>query len=392
MNSPLLRTREKMEANERHALAPYAQLAAESAGRNHFEPQHPFRTVFQRDRARVIHTRAFRRLEYKTQVFLNGSGDHLRTRLTHTIEVASVSRTIACALGVNEDLTEVIALAHDLGHAPFGHCGEAELNELMKGEGGFEHNLQSLRIVEQLELKYPKFSGLNLSYEVLEGLRKHDHGYGRPAFGDRPAETFPMPSLEAQIANLADEITYYSHDLDDGLDHGLILPEQLENLEIWKICSERVRAQFPDLAGKKFLTYAIRSLIDFEVADVVQETHRRLSEAAPETADDIRRHPKKLVGYSDSIRKANGKLRKFLYQNLYFHPEVAVPNNRGRELVRRMFQACLDEPDRMRDYVEERGVDDSLKRTVCDYVSGMTDRYIHQECDRLEGEGCGRLF
>lgn len=394
MSAPFLKTREELEADELRTLAPYAQKAADSAGRTHFEPQHPYRTLFQRDRARIIHSRAFRRLEYKTQVFLNGSGDHLRTRLTHTIEVASISRTLACALGANEDLTEAIALAHDLGHAPFGHCGEEELNELMRSAGGFEHNLQSLRIVEHLEVKYPNFPGLNLSYEVLEGLRKHRQGFSRPAFGDREAETFPMPSLEAQIANRADEITYYSHDLDDGLDAGLIEPEQLEELEIWKACSQRVRAQFPELDGKRLLAYAIRSLIDYEVADVVQQTHKNLAEIEAKSADDVRRHPERVVAYSDFMRKANGQLRKFLYQNLYYHPEVAVPNNRGRELVARMFKACVDEPERMRAYFREHGVEaeKNLVRTVGDYVSGMTDRYIQEECDRLEGEGTRRLL
>ena len=230
----MLQTREHMEAAETDSLAGYAQHVAESAGRKHPEPGHPYRTAFQRDRSRIIHSRAFRRLEYKTQVFLNGTGDHLRTRLTHTIEVASISRTIACALGLNEVLAETIALAHDLGHAPFGHSGEEKLNELMQEEGGFEHNMQSLRVVELVEAVYPNFSGLNLSYEVLEGLRKHDAGYARPAFGDRPAEEFPRASLEAQIANVADEITYYSHDLDDGLVHELITEEQLEEIPVWR--------------------------------------------------------------------------------------------------------------------------------------------------------------
>ncbi|MFT4549601.1 MAG: dGTPase, partial [Verrucomicrobiales bacterium] len=201
----MLKTREMMEADENASLANYAQRVGDSAGRIHPEPQHPYRTSFQRDRSRVIHSRAFRRLEYKTQVFLNGTGDHLRTRLTHTIEVASISRTIACALGLNEDLAETIALAHDLGHAPFGHAGEEKLNELMADHGGFEHNLQSLRVVDLVEAVYPKFPGLNLSYEVLEGLRKHDRGYSRMASGDQPAEDFPRASLEAQIANIADE-------------------------------------------------------------------------------------------------------------------------------------------------------------------------------------------
>jgi len=238
----------------------------------------PDRTGYQRDRARVVHSRAFRRLRYKTQVFLNESGDHLRTRLTHTIEVASISRTMACALGANEDLAEVIALAHDLGHAPYGHCGKSKLDELMRDHGGFEHNIQSLRIVEKLEIKYPAFPGLNLSHEVLEGLRKHHQGFDRAAYGAHPEERFPRPSLEAQLANLADEITYHGHDLDDGLDHGLIHVDQLAGLSVWKLCTDQVRQQFPALSlhPKKFVTYAIRALIDYQVADVVRETLHRL--------------------------------------------------------------------------------------------------------------------
>src|SRR6187399_3280546 len=219
-----------MEATERAVLAPFAQKSADSAGRTHSERRHPHRTEYQRDRARIIHCRAFRRLEYKTQVFLNGTGDHLRTRLTHTIEVASISRTIARALGLNEDLTEAIALAHDLGHPPFGHSGEEVLDELMRPHGGFDHNVQSLRIVELIEQKYPRFPGLNLSFEVLEGLQKHAAFYDPPSRG---GERHPSPSLEAQIANLADEITYYSHDLDDGLDFQLITAAQLAELEVW---------------------------------------------------------------------------------------------------------------------------------------------------------------
>jgi len=384
MPLPGIRTREQTEEAERLHLAPWAQFSAESAGRRHPEPAHPFRAAYQRDRARVVHSRAFRRLEYKTQVFLNGTGDHLRTRLTHTIEVASISRTIACALGANEDLAETIALAHDLGHSPFGHAGEKRLDQLMREAGGFEHNLQSLRIVEKLERKYPNFEGLNLSYEVLEGLRKHEEGFTRWASGDRAEEVFPHPSLEAQIANCADEITYYSHDLDDGLDHALISPDQLEDLETWQNCARVIRKQFPDLSGKRYLTYVIRSLIDFQVADVIRETHRRLTEHELTSADAVRRFPGAVVGYSEPVRKANIQLRKFLFQNLYFHPTVSGPNERGCEMIEGVFQACLEDPRRMGSYAESHPEDDP-KRTICDYISGMTDRFIRQEYERLRG-------
>lgn len=379
----MLKDRKAKEREEKETLAPYAQRVADSAGRSHAEPQHPYRTAFQRDRARIIHSRAFRRLEYKTQVFLNGTGDHLRTRLTHTIEVASVSRTIACALGANEDLAETVALAHDLGHAPFGHSGEGKLNELMREHGGFEHNVQSLRVVELIESRYPNFAGLNLSYEVLEGLRKHDGGYTRrdPATGEETH--FPSPSLEAQIANLSDEITYYSHDLDDGLDHDLIRIEDLDRLELWSFCTDFVRKHFPDLKGKRFRSYVIRTLLDHEVDDLLEESHRLLEASGAASSDDVRRSVKALVGYSERVRRANQELRRFLYENLYFHDEVSAPNQRGCEIVERVFRFYLENPEKLGSSASRRIESEGVVRTVCDYVSGMTDRYIAEEYDRL---------
>lgn len=379
----MLMTREMMEAREIAGLAAYAQRVGESAGRKHPEPPHPYRTAFQRDRSRIIHSRAFRRLEYKTQVFLNGTGDHLRTRLTHTIEVASVSRTIACALGLNEDLAETIALAHDLGHAPFGHSGEEKLNQLMEGEGGFEHNGQSLRVVELIEAVYPKFSGLNLSYEVLEGLRKHDRGYSRPAFEGRAAEDFPRASLEAQVANVADEITYYSHDLDDGLAHELITEDQLEEIPIWRKCADYVRENFRGLQGRLFVSYVVRSLIDHQVADLVLATHGRVEAAGVGSADEVRRHPETLAAYSDELRAANQELRSFLYNNLYYHPVVAGPNRRGMEIIGDVFERYLAQPELLGKATTGRLDEHGLRRTVCDYISGMTDRYVTEEHQRL---------
>jgi len=381
----MLKTREMMEAAEGGRLADYGQRVGESAGRGHREPAHPYRTAFQRDRSRIIHSRAFRRLEYKTQVFLNGTGDHLRTRLTHTIEVASISRTIACALGLNEDLAEAVALAHDLGHAPFGHSGEKKLNELMQGEGGFEHNVQSLRVVELIEAVYPNFPGLNLSYEVLEGLRKHDRGYVRKAFGDCPEETFPRASLEAQVANIADEITYYGHDLDDGLSHRLITEEQLEAIPIWRDCADFVRENFPGIEGRLFISYVVRTLIDHQVADLVMATHERVEAAGVASADEVRRHPTNLAGYSDRLRASNQELRTFLYRNLYYHPEVAGPNRRGTELIGDVFERYLAEPELLGLATSERLDEHGLRRTVCDYISGMTDRYITEEHASLFG-------
>jgi len=379
----MTRTRLELEAQEGARLAPYAQRSAESRGRAHAEPPHPFRAEFERDRARVIHSRAFRRLEYKTQVFLNGTGDHLRTRLTHTIEVASISRTIARALGLNEDLTEAIALAHDLGHAPFGHSGEEVLDELMRPHGGFEHNAQSLRIVELIERKYPKFPGLNLTWEVREGLRKHVRFYEKPEASD--GDAFPSPSLEAQIANLADEITYYSHDLDDGLDFDLITPEQLSELHVWKESCEEVRGHFPDLEGAELNSYVIRCIIDRQVQDVIATSTAGIGAAGVKSVDEVRRQPEPLIRYSPERLAANRALRRFLYQNLYYHPEVAAVNQRACDLLREVFHAFVAEPARLGEHTAQRIKTDGLHRAVCDYLSGMTDRYLIEAHARFCG-------
>jgi dGTPase len=377
----MLKSRDEMEKEERLVLAPYAQKSGDSRGRSHPEPRHPYRTEYQRDRARIIHSRAFRRLEYKTQVFLNGTGDHLRTRLTHTIEVASISRTIARALALNEDLTEAIALAHDLGHAPFGHSGEEELDRLMRGHGGFEHNAQSLRIVELVESKYPNFAGLNLSYEVLEGLRKHQKFHELPAASN--GAKFTSPSLEAQIANLADEITYYSHDLDDGLDFDLITPSQLAELEVWQQSYEEVRGHFPKLRGAELMTYVIRCIIDREVQDVILTSGKAIETAGVQSVEEVRRQPKPLIRYSQPLLRANKKLRCFLYQNLYYHPRVAGVNQRACALLKNVFDAYVANPKLLGEGASRRVAKEGLHRTVCDYLAGMTDRYLLEEHQRL---------
>src|SRR5216110_2095661 len=271
------KTRKEMEEGERTALASVAQKSGESRGRQHREPSHAYRTEFQRDRARIIHSRAFRRLEYKTQVFLNGTGDHLRTRLTHSIEVASISRTIARALALNEDLAEAIALAHDLGHTPFGHSGEEILAECMRDHGGFEHNRQSLRVVELLENAYPDFPGLNLTFEVREGLRKHQAFYDPPTLAE---EKYRCPSLEAQIANLADEITYYSHDLDDAVDFEILSAAQLEGSEIWRAGHRAVLYRYAGVRGPEMHKLIIREIIDKEVRDLVATSSKSIAESA----------------------------------------------------------------------------------------------------------------
>jgi len=379
----VIRTRDELEAQERVMLASYAQKSGDSEGRIHPEPKHPHRTDYQRDRARVIHSRAFRRLEYKTQVFLNGTGDHLRTRLTHTFEVANITRTIARALGLNEDLAEVIALAHDLGHPPFGHTGEETLDELMHEHGGFDHNEQSLRIVDVIELRYPKFPGLNLSHEVREGLQKHARFYESAKPGSKRTA---HPSLEAQVANLADEITYYSHDLDDGLDFKLLEPRQLADLEAWSDTEAQVRRDFPGLKGAELRAYAIRCLIDRQVADVVRTSSARIESAGVRSADDVRAYSRPLIAYSDSLRRANVQLRKFLYKNLYYHPSVAGANKAACEMLGNVFQAYLKKPELLGEATARRVDRGGLHRTVCDYVSGMTDRYLLDEHARLSKE------
>jgi dGTPase len=387
MNSPalpLIRTREELEAQELATLAPYAQKSSQSAGRKYREPRHPFRTEYQRDRSRIIHSRAFRRLEHKTQVFLSGTGDHLRTRLTHTIEVVSISRSIARALALNEDLAEAIALAHDLGHAPFGHSGESELNRLMRDHGGFNHNHQSLRLVELIEKKYPRFPGLNLSFEVLEGL--HKHGVPPAPPGGRRGGDAPVhyrPSLEAQIANLADEITYYSHDLDDGLDSGLIQPTQLAHLDVWRLSHEEVRRDFPRLAGAELNGYVIRCIIDRQVQDVISTSAVAIATSRVKSVDDVRRHRRALICYSPPLRAANRALRKFLYANLYYHEAVAGINQSACRMLRGVFKAYLRDPSLLGRHASRSVRRDGVERAICDYLSGMTDGYLLNEFSRV---------
>jgi dGTPase len=374
------KTREQMEATERATLAPFAQKSGDSRGRKYPEQSHAYRTQFQRDRARIIHSRAFRRLEYKTQVFLNGTGDHLRTRLTHSIEVASISRTIARALALNEDLAEAIALAHDLGHTPFGHSGEEVLAECMRDHGGFEHNRQSLRVVELLENAYPEFPGLNLTFEVREGLQKHQDFYEASSPG---GEKYKCPSLEAQIANLADEITYYSHDLDDAVDFEILTAAQLEENEVWQCSQRNVMSRYPDAREPELHKLIIRDIIDVQVQDVVATSAASISKAKAKRADDVRQHPTPLIRYSAELRQANAALRKFLYANVYYHPRVAEVNRRACEMLKKVFESYVADSGQLGDVATKRIDQEGLHRTVCDYVAGMTDRYLMEEYARI---------
>jgi dGTPase len=375
------KTREQMEATERAVLAPFAQKSADSHGRKYSEQSHAYRTEFQRDRARIIHSRAFRRLEYKTQVFLNGTGDHLRTRLTHSIEVASISRTIARALSLNEDLAEAIALAHDLGHAPFGHSGEEMLAECMRDHGGFEHNRQSLRVVEVLENAYPDFPGLNLTFDVREGLQKHERVDDLKEPND---PEYMCPSLEAQIADIADEITYYSHDLDDAVDFEVLNPDQLRENAIWNQSCETVLGRYSDAREPELHKLIIRDIIDQQVQDVVATSAKSITDAGVNCAEDVRRQEKPLIRYSPPRAEANRALRKFLYTNVYYHPRVAQENRRACEMLGRIFESYIADPRRLGEAATRRIEKEGLHRTVCDYVAGMTDRYLMDEYRRLK--------
>ncbi len=356
-------------------LAPYAQKASESAGRQRYEAEHSFRTCFQRDRDRVVHGTSFRRLDGKTQVFLNGKGDHYRTRLTHTIEVASISRTVTRALGLNEDLAEAIALAHDLGHPPFGHSGEGKLDFLMKDHGGFDHNEQSLRVVELLEESYPQQPGLNLSHEVLEGLQKHRREFHHP-----DGTISQNPSLEAQIANVADEIAYYSHDLEDGLESGLLKEPDLHELELWREASELAQKQSSgtlDSAGPRtYRKFILRCLINREVEDLVQTSQHMIEQSGVTSVTEVRHFPTKLIGYSEELKRRNAKLRRYLFENFYRHQEVNQANDQACLLMEEVFQAFLKDPSRLGRRSWARIEREGVPRVIADYIAGMTDAYL----------------
>jgi dGTPase len=376
---------EELESRERDALAPYAQFSEYSKGRKVHEPPPEWRTQYQRDRDRIIHSRAFRRLDSKTQVFLSGSGDHLRTRLTHTMEVAAIARNIARALRLNEDLTEAIALAHDLGHSPFGHSGEQTLNDLMRDHGGFEHNKQSRRVVELLEHKYPAFPGLNLTWETLEGLAKHDTAPELPL--SQATAELHHPSLEAQVADLADEITYYSHDLDDGLDSGLLTEEQLaRDIDFWRDASGRMRSEHGDLADECRHYFIIRCLIDDQVHDVVHTTEANIDEAGVASADDVRAQAKRLVAYGANRREANLQLRAYLYENLYYNDVVHEPHARATKLLGELFHYFEQHPEAMGEFVQSLIPEHGLQRAICDHLACMTDRFVILEHGRLLGK------
>ncbi len=377
----MIYSRETLEANERATLAPYAALACQSRGRIHPENESSHRTAFQKDRDRVIHTSAFRRLEYKTQVFVNYEGDYYRTRLTHTLEVAQVAKSIARALGLNEDLTETIALAHDLGHPPFGHAGEGTLNRLASDVGGFEHNKQSLRVVTKLEKRYPNYAGLNLTRETLEGIMKHETEYDIPDV-DSEWEPDKQPSLEAQVVNVADELAYNAHDLDDGLRSGHLNPEQIATVPVIGelMASLEITAQTFSAQSRYIL---IRELLGLMIEDSIKHTDKLISEAKINSYDDVRNAPAKLVSSSGEMREKLRELKNFLYQNFYFHYRLIRMTKKADHILERVFNAYVDSPEMLpfdiQQNVEQRG----LLRAVTDYLAGMTDRFAGDEYNRL---------
>ncbi|GIW39844.1 MAG: deoxyguanosinetriphosphate triphosphohydrolase-like protein [Candidatus Binatia bacterium] len=366
---------------EERVLAPYAARSARSRGRVHPECEHPFRSAFQRDRDRIIHSSAFRRLEYKTQVFLNHEGDYYRTRLTHTMEAAQISRTIARALGLNEDLAEAVALAHDLGHTPFGHAGERVLHECMLPYGGFEHNAQSLRIVEKLERRYPGFPGLNLTFEVREGIVKHSPPYDRPLARD--FEPGLAPALEAQIVDLADEIAYTAHDIDDGLQSGMLDAGDLLGVELWRESAALVWASHvQDPAVTRY--QAIRHLIDRLVTDLVGNVRETLERNGIRSYEDVRRFGKPLAAFREPLREKFSELKAFLFEHLYRHPRVVRMTRKAQRVVRELFEEYMAEPRQLPEHVFRRAEsEESLPRVVADYIAGMTDRFALEEHRKL---------
>ncbi|WP_157266130.1 deoxyguanosinetriphosphate triphosphohydrolase [Azohydromonas aeria] len=368
--------------------ASYASDPERSRGRRHPQPAAPTRSEFQRDRDRIVHSTAFRRLVYKTQVFLNHEGDLYRTRLTHSLEVAQLGRSIARTLGLDEDLVEAIALAHDLGHTPFGHAGQDALNEALRGHGGFEHNLQSLRVVDALEQRYPDHDGLNLTFETREGVLKHcSPGNARKLEAQEPggvARRFiegTQPSLEAQLTNLADEIAYNAHDIDDGVRSGLLTIEQVRAVPLFARFVEAALAEHPTLSGRRLLFEAIRRMLSQQIYDVIDATRARLAHYAPQSADDVRQSPP-MVCFSPAMREESRQLKSFLMRHLYRHPQVMAMTGKAQDVVRALVAAYLDRPREMPADFAQRP---DLHRAVADYIAGMTDRFALREHARLTG-------
>ena len=372
--------RQKLEELEDKALAPYGVRSKDSKGRAYLDAEPDYRTAFQRDRDRIIHTTAFRRLEYKTQVFINFEGDYFRTRLTHTLEVTQIGRTLARALGANEDLVETICLAHDIGHSPFGHSGEVALSRLMKEYGGFDHNKQSLRIVTELEQRYPDFPGLNLSWEVREGMVKHESEYD--ISDARDYDPSLRGNLETQIANVADELAYTTHDLDDGLRSGMITPQTLGGIALWQILLEAQTWRGPQLEDLE-RHRMIRQLVGMMVTDMIEATDQRLKDSAVKSALDIQKLKTNVIGYSEDMQRRNRELKDFLYANMYNHYRVVRMAVKAERVITDLFNAYKAVPTILPDTAQLSIAKRGLERTICDYIAGMTDRFAIEEHQKL---------
>jgi dGTPase len=374
--------RETFEKIEASVLGPYAMRSSASRGRLHSEGEHPFRLAFQRDRDRIIHCSAFRRLEYKTQVFVNHEGDYYRTRLTHTMEAAQITRTLARALRLNEDLAEAVALAHDLGHTPFGHAGERGLNRLMEPYGGFDHNAQSLRIVDVLEERYPDFPGLNLSWEVREGIVKHSGRYDRPQA--REFDTTRAPCLEAQLVDFADEIAYNSHDIDDGLKSGMLTLADLDGVSLWEESLAATDRRHPGIDSRRRRYAAVRALIDRMVTDLATWIQDQIAERRIESVDDVRACYPRLVDFSPAMRERNQQLKAALMERLYTHYRVTRMAVKAQKVIAGLFEAYMSEPLQMPPHIRRRiDAGEPRPRVVADYVAGMTDRYALDDYRKL---------
>ena len=373
--------REEIEEQEEKTLAAYAAKSSQTKGRKYQEEDHPYRSHFQRDRDRIIHSTAFRRLEYKTQVFVNHEGDHYRTRLTHTIEVAQISRSIARALKLNEDLAEAIALVHDLGHTPFGHSGEETLDEIMKDHGGFEHNHQSLRVVDFLEEKYPDFSGLNLTYEVREGIMKHETLYDRPI----PTEFNPRKkaTLECQIVNVADEIAYNCHDLDDGLASDVLKEKELNEITLWQDIAREAKKRYLHLSPSQRRHQIVRMMINFEVSDLISETNKKIQKHQIKSLEDVRDAGENVISFSNPTGKLNSQLKMFLFDKMYRHYRMIRMADKAKRIIKQLFEVYLDDSDQLPPSFRNKIKEEDKMQLVCDYIAGMTDRFALQEYKKL---------
>lgn len=373
-------TRLQIETLENDSLAPYAVHASQSKGRKYPEKEPEYRTCFQRDRDRILHTTAFRRLEYKTQVFINYEGDYYRTRLTHTLEVTQIGRTLARAMGANEDLVESICMAHDLGHPPFGHSGEHTLNQLMAGYGGFNHNHQSYRIVTDIEQRYPQFPGLNLSWEVLEGIVKHETEYDKTDALE--FDSHLRGHLEAQITNVADELAYTSHDLDDGLRSGMITTDMLGEIDLWNMVADNIEVnacQLDDLTRHGI----IRELIGLEVDSMIQDSCVRLENSGVKSLVELQSLPYNVIGFDDSMRQKNRELKDFLFHNMYRNYRVVRMQKKAERVLSELFNAYLNEPLMLPLHFQEQIDKKGKEQTICDYLAGMTDRFAVDEYQKL---------